>query len=172
MNDVVKMTTGYMAVSAILGVALGLLMLFYPGGTMVLMQSAFMVFQWLLSIFILYWALTEAAHYFKTRHVVTGVGYGILGLLAVILVWSFGVGIVFLVVSGFLLLSGLGEIISSFRDPQGTLFLTFLGIIDVFVGVLVIKNPLILPLLIAWYVLFWGISRLMLSLELRRLLAR
>lgn len=34
----------------------------------------------------------------------------------------------------------------------------------------VVRHPIVLPLLIAWYVLFWGISRLFLSIELRKVL--
>jgi hypothetical protein len=36
--------------------------------------------------------------------------------------------------------------------------------------VIILMNPIVLPLLIAWYVLFWGISRLFLSFELKRFL--
>lgn len=170
MRDVAKAATGHMITAAVLGIVLGALMLLYPGGTVVLMQSAFVVFKWILSIFILCWALILAVGFFRVRATMTGVGYLALGVLAVILIWSLGLGIVYIVVSAFLFVSGIGEIASSFR-PDGTFFLTLLGLIDIIVGILVVTNPLILPLLIAWYVLFWGISRMLLALELRRLLS-
>mgnify|MGYP000899714502 CR=1 FL=1 len=169
MSDIVKAATGQMITAAVLGIVLGALMLLYPGGTVVLMQSAFIVFKALLSLFIIFWVSSEAAGYFRVRSTMTGIGTVLLGALAVILIWSLGLGIVYLVVAAFLLISGTGEIVDSFRAPRGTFFLTLLGLIDIIIGILVITNPVILPLLIAWYVLFWGISRLLLALELRRL---
>lgn len=170
MGDVVKAATGHMITAAVLGIALGTLMLLYPGGTVVLMASAFAVFKWLLSVFILCWALSEAATYFRERCTMTGIGCILLGIVAVVLLWSLGLGIVYVVVSAFMIISGMGEIFGSFHRAGGTFFLTLLGIIDIIVGILVVTNPLILPFLVAWYVLFWGISRLMLALELKRLL--
>ncbi len=170
MGDVVKAATGHMITAAVLGIILGALMLLYPGGTVVLMASFFLLFKWLISIFILCWAISEATIYFRIRCAMTGIGCLLLGLAAVILIWSVGVGIIWLIVSVFLLVSGIGEVIGSFRPERGSFFLTLLGLIDIIIGILVVTNPVILPLLIAWYVLFWGISRLMLALELRRLL--
>jgi uncharacterized membrane protein HdeD (DUF308 family) len=42
---------------------------------------------------------------------------------------------------------------------------------NILIGTIMIQYPMILPLLIAWYVLFWGISRLLLAFELKRLVA-
>lgn len=171
MDDRVMTATGQMIATAVLGIILGALMLFYPGGTVALMASFFLLFKWLLSAFILCWAVSEAAVYFRIRCIMTGIACLLLGALAVVLIWGLGVGILWLVVSGFLFLSGAGGIIGSFRPGRGSFFLTLLGIIDIIVAILVITNPLILPILIAWYVLFWGISRLMLALEIRRLMS-
>ena len=168
MQNSLKVSTGYMTLTALLGIVLGLVMLFYPGGTMVLMKSAFWVFQLLLSVFILYYAFTEAAHCFRAGRTGTGCMYVLLGALGALFVWLFNVGVVYFILAFFLILTGLMEIIGSFQVEGGSFFLTLLGIINIIVGVLILSNPVILPLLIAWFVLFWGISRLCLSLELRK----
>ena len=172
MERSIKISTGYMTFTALVGIILGVVMLFYPGGTMKLMGAAFWVFQLILSIFILYYTLTEAAHHFRIGRGWSGVGYILLGILGTLFIWILDVGIIYFIVALFLILSGLGEIIGSFQITGGSFFLTLLGTVSIIVGILIISNPIILPLLIAWYVLFWGISRLFLSLELRRMLSR
>ena len=74
MRDIVKAATGQMIAAAVLGIVLGALMLLYPGGTVVLMQSAFVVFKALLSLFIICWVSSEAAGYFRVRATMTGIG--------------------------------------------------------------------------------------------------
>lgn len=170
MRNTFKATAGYMTVTALLGIALGLLMIFYPGGTAALMNAAFRVFQFLLSAFILYYAFTESAVYFRVGYTGTGSIFFLLGVLGALLVWLFSVGIIYLIVGLFLILAGLAEIIGSFQVEGGSYFLTLLGLINIIVGILILSNPVMLPFLIAWFVLFWGISRLVFSLELRRLI--
>ncbi len=172
MKDIFKASTGYMALAALVGIILGMIMLFYPGGTMILMASAFWVLQLFLSIFILYYTISEARHYFKTRHGGTGVWYLLIGVAATIFIWLLNVGVIYLIVAFFLILTGIGELIGSFHARGETFFIALLGIINLMVGILILSNPLILPLLIAWYVLFWGISRLFLAMELRRIYTR
>lgn len=169
-KGIVKTSVGYMMFTAIFGIVLGLVMLFYPGGTMALMSAAFIVFQIILSVFIIYYTLTEAIHYFKTHHLFAGIFYSLIGAVAFVFVWIFDVGVLFYIVAFFLVLTGLADIIGAFRLPAGKGFLILLGIINILIAIIIVRNPVILPLLIAWYVLFWGISRLFLSIELRNLL--
>ncbi|MDD5555845.1 MAG: hypothetical protein PHN82_01210 [bacterium] len=170
MNGSVRTALGSMTAGALLGIVLGVLMLFYPGGTMLLMASAFRVFQFILSLFIVFYSFSEGAHYIRSGRAGQGILSILLGLLATLLLWLLNVGFVYFIVALFLVLSGVGEIVGSFRVFGGNFFLAFLGIVNILVAVLILSNPVILPLLIAWYVLFWGISRLFLSMELRRLL--
>ena len=51
-KGILKTSVSYMVLSAAIGIIIGLIMLFYPGGTMALMEAAFIIFQLLLTIFI------------------------------------------------------------------------------------------------------------------------
>ena len=172
MKNVLKASTGYMTLSGLLGILLGLIMLFFPGGTLILMESAFWVFQLFLSIFILYYALTEAAHYLKAKRAGTGIGYILIGILATIFIWLFNVGILYFIIAFFLILAGIGEIIGAFRAGGAGPMFFLLGLVNIFFGILIMTNIFVLPIIIAWYVIFWGISRFLFSLELRKTLAR
>ena len=90
-------------------------------------------------------------------------------ILATLLVWLFNVGFVYLIVSIFFVLVGISEIVGAFHLDYGRYFLLFLGLLNIFIGGLMIKYPEVLPFLIAWYVLFWGLSRLFLALEIRKM---
>lgn len=166
----VKTSLGYMTFSAALGVILGLFMLFYPGGTVALMQAAFMIFQILLSIFIIYYTVSEAVSYLKLGSKLKGVFYILVGLAATLLVWVLDVSFIYYILAFFLVLTGIGDIAGGIQLHYGRYFLILLGVINILVAVVLLKYPIILPLLIAWYVFFWGLSRLMLSFELRRLM--
>jgi uncharacterized membrane protein HdeD (DUF308 family) len=169
-EGILKTSVSYMVLSAAIGVIIGLIMLFYPGGTMALMEAAFIIFQLLLTIFIGYYALTEALYYFKTDRILGGVLYALIGILAIIFIWVFNVSLVYFIIAFFLVLTGISDIVGGTKLPGGRHFLIFLGIVNILIAVIILMNPLVLPLLIAWYVLFWGISRLFLSFELKRLL--
>jgi uncharacterized membrane protein HdeD (DUF308 family) len=157
-----------MVFASVLGIILGLIMLLYPGGTMALIQAAFWAFQAIISLIFLFYAVTEAVRYFKMGNTSSGVGYLIIGILAAVLVWLFDVGIIYIIAALFFIVSGIGEAVLGARMMIGRYFLILLGIINVFVGVVMLKYPVILPLLIAWYILFWGVSRLLLAFEFKR----
>ena len=91
------------------------------------------------------------------------------GLHRTILVWLFNVGFLYMIISIFFVVVGISEIFGAFYLDYGRFFLIFLGLINILVGALMLKHPMILPLLLAWYVLFWGISRLFLALEIRKM---
>lgn len=169
-KGVLKTSASYMVLSAAIGIIIGLIMLFYPGGTMALMEAAFIIFQLLLTIFIGYYALTEALYYFKTDRTLGGVLYALIGILAIIFIWVFDVSLVYFIIAFFLVLTGISDIVGGTKLPGGRHFLIFLGIVNILIAVIILMNPIVLPLLIAWYVLFWGISRLFLSFELKRFL--
>jgi len=160
-----------MIVAAILAVILGFVMLLYPGGTMALMTVAFTTLQALLSVFILAYAISEAVGYFKSGKKAAGVLAILVGLAATVLVWIFNVSIVYVVFALFCIIAGLSEVIGAFSFPAARGLLLLLGLINIMIGAIIFKHPVVLPLLIAWYVLFWGISRLLLGMELRRLTA-
>jgi len=170
MKSALKASVGYMMLSAALGIILGLIMLYYPGGTMTLMQAAFQFFQIILTIFALYYAISEGAHHFKAGRKFGGILYFIIGALTVVLIWLFNVGLIYFIVALFLILMGISDIVAGIRFPTSQYFLVLLGAINIIVGLIILKYPLILPLLIAWYVLFWGISRLLLSIQMRKFL--
>ena len=165
-----KTSLRYMLITSLLGIILGLVMLFYPGGTMTLMQTGFKIFQAILTIFVLYYAISEAVHYIKAQQMIRGIAYILLGVIFTALIWLIDVKWIFYVVAFFLAVIGIGEIIGAFQVPVGRFFLGLLGIVDLMIALIIILNPLILAILIAWYVLFWGVSRLFLSLELRKAL--
>ena len=169
-EGILKTSVSYMVLSSAIGIIIGLIMLFYPGGTMALMETAFIIFQMLLTIFIGYYALTEALYYFKTDRTLGGVLYALIGILAIIFIWLFNVSLVYFIIAFFLILAGISDIVGGTKLPRGKHFLIFLGIVNILIAVIILMNPVVLPLLIAWYVLFWGISRLFLSFELKRLL--
>lgn len=165
-----KTSIRYMLVTSLVGILLGLVMLFYPGGTMTLMKTGFKIFQGILTIFVLYYTISEAIHYLKGGQMVRGIGYILLGVLFTALIWLIDVKWIFYVVAFFLTVIGIGEIVGAFQIPVGKFFLGLLGIVDLMVALIIVLNPLVLAILIAWYVLFWGVSRLFLSLELRKAL--
>lgn len=171
-QDVVKKALGmsakYFIVTAIGAIIVGLIMLFYPGGTMKLLDAAFIIFQALITIFIIIFTISAAMSSFDHGSKVSGVLSLIIGALAVIFVWAFSVNVVYFIIAAFLIISGAVEIYAGFRIVAARYFLILLGIVNVLVGVIIIRNPVVLPLLIAWYLLFWGISRLFLGMELKK----
>lgn len=167
-KDFVKSSITYMIVSASVGIILGLIMLLYPTGTMAMMETAFIIFQIIVSIFIVYYTVSEAIAYFKLNHPVRGVIYILTGLVATVLIWVFNVSLIYFIIAFFLVLTGIGDIIGSSKLPRARYFLILLGIINILIAIVILKYPVILPLMIAWYVLFWGISRLFLAIELRK----
>ena len=168
-RGVVKASAGYMSFAAIIGIIIGFLMLIFPGGTMKLMSAAFTIFQVILSIFILAYAISEGVGHIRNGARSAGIIYIIIGILATALVWLFQASIIYYVVAALLIASGLAEVIAGFRVEMGRYFIIFLGVINIAIGFVILRFPVALPLLIAWYVLFWGVSRLLLSMELRRL---
>ncbi len=160
---------GYMVFVSFLGIILGLIMILYPGGMMALIQVAFWAFQAILSVIIIFYTVSEAVRYFKMGNNSSGIGYLVIGILATVLVWLFDVEIIYIIVALFFIVSGISETIFGARMMIGRYFLILLGIINVFVGVVMLKYPVILPLLVAWYILFWGVSRLLLAFEFKRL---
>ena len=169
MNGELKAPGTSMIVAALLAIILGFVMLLYPGGTMMLMNVAFIWLQAILTAFILLYAIVEAVSYFKSGKAVGGVLALIVGLAAVLLIWIFNVGIIYVVFALFCILAGLLEVVDAFSFPAARGFLLLLGLINVMIGAIVLKHPVVLPLLIAWYILFWGVSRLLLGVELKRL---
>ena len=171
MNGELKMSGGSMIAAAVLAIILGFVMLLYPGGTMALMTVAFSTLQAIISIFVLAYAISEAVGYFKAGKTAGGILAILVGIAAALLIWVFDVGIVYLIFALFCIVAGLSEIFGAFTFPAARAFLLLLGLINIMIGAIIIKHPVVLPLLIAWYVLFWGISRLLLGVELKRLAA-
>lgn len=171
-QDVVKKALGmsakYFITTAIVAIVVGLIMLFYPGGTMKLIDAAFIIFQALITIFVIMFTISAAMSNFNHGAKATGVLSLVIGAIVVVLVWAFSVNVVYFVIAAFLILSGVAEIYAGFRLAAARYFLILLGIVNILVGVIIIRNPVVLPLLIAWYLLFWGISRFFLGLELRK----
>jgi len=169
MNNELKISIGYMVFASILAIILGFIMLMYPGGTMALMATTFWALQVIVSIFILAYSLSEAARNFKDKRTAYGFAFILIGVLATLFVWVFNITIIYIIVALFFILTGLAEFIGSRQFFDGRYFVAFLGLINVMIGAIILMNPVVLPLLIAWYVLFWGISRLFLALELKRI---
>lgn len=164
-----RVSIGYMISASILAIILGFVMLVYPGGTAALITAAFWVLQAIISFYILLYTITEAIRSFEAGRKRYGIAYLLCGIVATILVWIFNVSIVYLLISVFFVITGITEIIGSRHFPVGKYFVAFLGFLNIVIGALILKNPIILPLLIAWYVLFWGFSRLFLAMEIRKI---
>lgn len=163
-----KTSITYMMVSAIISIVIGLIMLFYPGGTFRVFEVAFKVFQVGISIFVAYYALTEFIYYLKTRKTFLAIVYLLIGIAAVTLIWVIDISLIFYIVAAFFLLTGIIEIIGSFQIPQARYLFIILGFINILLGMIIIRHPNVLPFLFAWYVLFWGFSRFFLTLALRQ----
>ena len=171
MSTVFRPSFGYMIFAAIVTIILGLIMLWYPGGIMALIAVTFWALQVMVSVFILAYTISEAIRYFKAGTVAGGVAYLIIGIAATLLVWFLKVDFVYLIVAIFFIVSGLGDIIGGFKLTAGRYFFIFLGVMNIMIGIIMLEYPVILPLLVAWYVLFWGMSRLLLAFELKRVLS-
>jgi uncharacterized membrane protein HdeD (DUF308 family) len=74
-----------------------------------------------------------------------------------------------MIISFFFVLVGISEIFGAFYLDYGKFFMLFLGLLNILIGGLLLKHPMLLPILIAWYVLFWGFSRLFLAFEIRKM---
>lgn len=169
MDTPIKVSSGSMIFASILALILGFAMLLYPGGTMALMDAAFITLQIIVTAFILAYAISEAVRYLKGGKKGAGIAALLLGVAAALLVWFFDVRIVSIVIALFFIVAGLGELFGGMGIPAARYFFVFLGLVNIMMGAVILKYPLALPLLIAWFVLFWGISRLCLALELRRM---
>ena len=160
--------SGYSIFASVIAIILGLIMVLYPGGTMSLMSAALWVLQVIVSIFILAYTISEGLRYINAGSKKTGILYFIIGALATLLVWLFNIEIIIVIIALFFVFAGLSEIIGAFSLTSGRYFMIFLGLINLIVGIMIFRAPSMLPWLIAWYILFWGISRLFLALEMRR----
>ena len=169
MQDLVKHETYHMMFGAILAIIVGFVMLFYPGGTEALIGGAFWIIKLILSIFVLAYTISEATRYFTAGKKGNGILYLLIGLAATALVWYFNVGFLYMIISLFFVLVGISEIFGAFYLDYGKFFMLFLGLLNILIGGLLLKHPVLLPILIAWYVLFWGFSRLFLALEIRKM---
>lgn len=170
MNGVLGFSIRQMITASVIAIVLGLVMLFYPGGTMALMAGAFWSVQLILSIFIGIYAISEIIRNSAAERVWAVVVSIILGILAIAFIWLFDVGFVYFIIACFFVLAGITEIVGSFSVPFGKFFIFLLGAINIMIGGIIFKHPVILPLLIAWYILFWGVSRLLLALELKSMM--
>lgn len=169
MDGIVNFSMRQMVFTSIVAIILGTVMLAYPAGTLALVSGAFWSIQLALTIFIIIYAISEVVRNSKAGHPWAIIFPIVFGLLAIGFIWLFDIGFIYFVIACFFILSGFVEIVGSFMTIFGRFFIFLLGIINVMIGAIIIKHPLILPLLIAWYILFWGISRLLLALELQRL---
>ncbi|HPQ82065.1 MAG TPA: hypothetical protein PLZ86_10170, partial [bacterium] len=134
MNGQLKMSSSSTIVAAILAIVLGFVMLLYPGGTMALMGVAFTTLQAILTIFILAYAISEAVGYFRAGRKAAGLFAIIFGLAAVLLVWLFNVGIVYMVFALFCIVAGISEVIGAFTFPAARALLMLLGLINIMIG--------------------------------------
>ncbi|MDX1386764.1 MAG: hypothetical protein R3257_04180, partial [bacterium] len=104
-----KTSMGYMLVTSVIGIVLGLVMLFYPGGTMSLMKAGFWVFKIILSVFILYYTVSEAVHFFRAQHNFRAVTYVVIGAIFTALIWVLNVNLIYYAVAVFLGIIGITE---------------------------------------------------------------
>lgn len=159
-----------MIATSILAIILGVVMLLYPGGMLALMAGAFWSVQVVLTFFIFVYVISEIVRNVKVGRPWLVVIPAILGALAIACIWLLDVKFVYVIVAFFFILAGINEIVGSFSAAYAKFSIFLLGAINIMIGAIVLKHAVILPFLIAWYVLFWGISRLMLALELRGLM--
>ncbi len=155
--------------TSILAILIGLVFLSYPGGPIQLIQLAFWSLQLIVTIFVLAYTFSEAYASFKSKSNSRALLYIALGIVTSVIVWFFEVNIVYMIVALFLFFSGLVEIIGAVQLTNGRFFLALLGVLNIIMSAVMFKYPIILSVLLAWYILFWGVSRFFLSLELRRL---
>ncbi|MFA4974668.1 MAG: hypothetical protein WC683_18840 [bacterium] len=155
--------------TSILAILIGLVFLSYPGGPIQLIQLAFWSLQLIITVFVLAYTFSEAYASFKSKSKSRALLYMALGIVTSVIVWFFDVSIVYMIVALFLLFSGLVEIIGAVQLSNGRFFLALLGVLNIIMAAVMFKYPIILSVLLAWYILFWGVSRFFLALELRRL---
>ena len=165
----VKMHFNHMLFTSTVAIVAGLVFLSYPGGPIALINLAFWALQLIVTIFALAYTLSEAVASFKAGSKARGILFLALGIVATATVWLLSSGVIYLVIALFLLFTGLVEILGAVQLENGRFFLALLGVINIMMSAVMLKYPLILPLFLAWYVLFWGVSRFFLALEIRRL---
>lgn len=172
MNGFLNFSMRQMVVASVAAIILGVIMLVYPGGVLALMSGAFWSIQLVLTVFIIIYAISEIVRNSKAGRSWAVFVPIILSVLAIAFIWLLNINFVYFVIAFFFILAGVVEIIGSFSVIYGKFFIFLLGVINIMVGAIIVRHPLILPLLIAWYILFWGVSRLMLALEIHALMKR
>jgi len=155
--------------TSIVAIVAGLIFLSYPGGPIKLMDAAFWTLQLIATIFIAAYTVSEAYASAKSQGKLRAVLYIILGIVAIATIWMFSTRAIYLIVAMFLLFTGVVEILGAVQLANGRFFLALLGVLNIMLAAVMFKYPLILPLLLTWYILFWGVSRFFLALEIRRL---
>jgi len=168
MNEEARTHSNHMLFTSIVAIMVGLVFLSYPGGPVAMVQLAFWALQLIVSIFVLTYTISEAYAAYKTKGISRAVLFLILGVVIAATVWLFDVRLIYVLVALFLLFSGLVEVIGAVQLVNGRFFMALLGVLNIMLAAVMFKYPVILPLLISWYILFWGISRFFLSLELRK----
>ncbi len=166
-----KESLNYLLISSLVALGLGVFFILYPPGVTGLIEGGFQVFRLLLSLFFLYYAISEAVQHFRKQQKIAGVLYLIAAAIAITLIWLFDSKIVYLLIALIIAWMGVRHLIGSFIIPEGKFFLILLSMADLMIAFAVILYPMILTIMIAWYVVFWGISRLLLYLEFKKLLA-
>lgn len=172
MNGFLSFSMRQMVLAAAVAIILGVVMLVYPGGTLALMAGTFWSIQLVLTIFIVIYAVSEIVRNAKAGRKWEIFVPIVLGILAIAFIWLLDVSFIYFIAALFFILSGISEIVGSFYAIYGKFFVFLLGVINIMIGAIIIRHPMILPMLIAWYILFWGVSRLMLALEIRGMLRR
>jgi len=155
--------------TSIVAIVVGLVFLSYPGGPIELIQLAFWALQLIITVFVLAYTFSEAYASFKAKIKSRGVLFILLGLVTAAVVWLFDVSVIYMIVALFLLFSGLVEILGAVQLTNGRFFLAMLGVLNIIMAAVMFKYPIILSVLLSWYILFWGVSRFFLALEIRRL---
>lgn len=172
MNGFESFSLRQMVFASVAAIILGIVMLFYPSGTYSLMAGAFWSIQLALTAFIIIYVISEIVRNAKAGRSWAVFLPVVFGLLAVALIWLLDIRFVCFIIAGFFILTGIAEIAGSFAIVYGKFFVFLLGVINIMIGAIIVSHPIILPVLIAWYILFWGVSRLLLSLEIRGLMKR
>lgn len=165
-----KESLNYLLVSAVVALALGVFFALYPQGATGLIEGGFHVFRVLLTLFFLYYAISEAVQHFQKQQKVPAILYLVAAAAVITFIWLLKSDIVYLIIALVIAWMGIRHLIGSFIIHEGKFFLLLLAMADMMIAIAVIAYPMILALIIAWYVIFWGISRLLLYFEFKKII--
>ncbi|MDK2951213.1 MAG: hypothetical protein PWQ77_878 [Kosmotogales bacterium] len=152
-------TKKQMLISAIIGIAIALLIFFFPGGAFIITDAALWVIKILIIGIILYFTLIKGIHLIKENNINQGVLFIVLGGILCLIVGLISLTFLIYLISIIALLLGLVYFILNMKK-SGLDEKIILSIIIIVLSIIVIIFPQIFMIYLGIFILMWGLYNL------------